>query len=89
MDPTKNKPIISAGRFSLFLDQSLETKGGNPCLKNQSLSKLFYTKGKLDLRDIWRIQNPKAKQYILGNKISLVLFKDAEITFLFLRISMK
>ena len=62
-DLTKNKPIIFAGDFNLFLDGSLEGKGGNPCLKKQSHSKLLHIKEKLNLCDIWQIRNPKAKQY--------------------------
>ena len=62
-DLTKNKPIIFAGDFNLFLNRSLEAKGGNPCLKKQSLSKVLNIKKKLNLCDIWRIRNPKAKQY--------------------------
>ena len=62
-DLTKNKSIIFAGDFNLVLDRSLETKGGNPCLKNQFLSKLFHIKEKLNLCDIWQIRNPKVKQY--------------------------
>ena len=60
---TKSKPIIFAGDFNLFLDRSLEAKGGNPCLKKQSLSKLHQSKEKLNLCDIWRIRGPKAKLY--------------------------
>ena len=63
LDLTKNKPRIFAGDFNLFLDQSLEAKGGNLCLKKQSLSKLLQVKEKLNLCDIWRIQNPRLKQY--------------------------
>ena len=55
--------MIFAGDFNLFLDRSLETKGGNACLKKQSLSKLLHIKEKLSFCDIWRIRNPKAKQY--------------------------
>ena len=62
-DLTRNKPIIFAADFNLFLDRSLETKGGNPYLKKQLLSKLLHIKEKLNLCDIWRIRNPKAKQY--------------------------
>ena len=62
-DLTRNKPIIFAADFNLFLDRSLETKGGNPYLKKQLLSKLLHIKEKLNLCDIWRILNPKAKQY--------------------------
>ena len=59
LDLTKNKPRIFAGDFNLFLDQSLEAKGGNLCLKKQSLSKLLQVKEKLNLCDIRRIQNPR------------------------------
>ena len=64
-DLTENKPIIFAGDFNLFLGRSLEAKGGNPCLKKQSLNKLLHIKEKLNLCDIWRIGNPKAKQYTI------------------------
>ena len=33
-DLTENKPILLAGDYNLFLDRSLEAKGGNPCLSN-------------------------------------------------------
>ena len=52
-DLTKNKSITFAGDFNLVLDRSLETKGGNACLKNQSLWKLFHIQEKLNLCDIW------------------------------------
>ena len=39
---TKSKNIIFSGYFNLFLDRSFETKGLNPCLKKQSLSKLLH-----------------------------------------------
>ena len=58
---TKNIPIIFAGDFHLFLNRSLETKGGNPCLEKQSLRKLLHKKEKLNLCDIWQIRNPKPK----------------------------
>ena len=57
------KPIIFAGDFNLLFNRSLQAKVGNPCLKKQSLSKLLDIKKKLNLCDIWRIRNPKAKQY--------------------------
>ena len=63
LDLTKNKPVIFADDFNLFLDWSLEAKGGNLCLKKQSLSKLLQIKEKLNLCDIWRIRNTKVKQY--------------------------
>ena len=62
-DLIKNKPIIFAGDFNLFLDRSLAAKGGNPRLKKQSLSELPHIKENLNSCDICRIRNPKAKQY--------------------------
>ena len=63
LDLTDNKPIIFAEDFNLFLDRSLEAKGGNHCLKKQSLSKLLHIKENLNLCYIWQIRNPKTKQY--------------------------
>ena len=88
-DLTKNKPIIFAGGFNLFLDRSLEAKGGNPCLKKQSLSKLLCIKEKLNLCDIWHIQNPKAKQYTFRQQRFSGFIQRCLITFLILRVSRK
>ena len=63
VDLTKNKSILFPGDFNMFFYVNLETKVGNPYLKKQSLSKLLHIKEKLNLCDIWRIWNPKAKQY--------------------------
>ena len=43
-DLTENKPIIFVGDFNLFLDGSLEAKGGHPFLKKQMLSKVLQIK---------------------------------------------
>ena len=37
------------------------TQGRNPILKKKSWTKLIEIKETLDLRDIWRIRNPKSK----------------------------
>ena len=55
LDLTDNKPIIFAEDFNLFLDRSLEAKGGNHCLKKQSLSKLLHIKENLNLCYSWQI----------------------------------
>ena len=44
----------------LFLNRSLDAKGGSPSLKKHSLLEI---KQKLDLCDIWRVRNPKKMQY--------------------------
>ena len=73
-DLTKNKPIIFTYDFNMFLDRRLEAKGGNPCLKKQSLSKFLYIKEKLNLCGIWQIRNPKAKQYTFRQQHFSVFF---------------
>ena len=54
--------------FQFVSWSKLEAKGGNPFLKENSLSKLLPIKEKLNLRDIWRIRNPKVKQYTFGQQ---------------------
>ena len=52
LDLSSEKHIIFAGDFNLFLDHSLDAKGGSPSLKEYSLNKLLEIKQKLDLRDM-------------------------------------
>ena len=56
------KHIIFAGDFNLFIDHSLDAKGGSPSLKKNSPSELLEIKQKLDLCDIWWIRNSEKKQ---------------------------
>ena len=63
LDLNSEKRIIFAGDFNLFLDRSLDAKGGSPSLKKHSLSKLLEIKQKLNLCNIWRVINPKQIQY--------------------------
>ena len=53
LDLSSEKHIIFAGDFNLFLDCSLDAKGGSPSLEKHSLSKLIEIKQKLDLYYIW------------------------------------
>ena len=86
---SSEKNIIFAGDFSLYLDCSLDAKGGSPSLKKHSLSKLLEIKQKLDLCDIWRVRNPKKCNILLGSNIFSVyllisynfqeVVKDSEI----------
>ena len=63
IDCFQSKRIIFAGDFSVIFDRRLDAKGGNPNIKNHSISKLIKIKEKMDLCDIWRIRNPKKKSY--------------------------
>ena len=66
---TKNKLVILAGYCNSFLDWSLEAKGGNPCLKKQSRSKLLHIKNKLNLQYVifGKSQILKQNNILLGN----------------------
>ena len=60
---TQNNNIICAGDFNLLFNIKLESYGGNPVFKKRSVRKIFELKETYNLTDIWRIRNPKAKQY--------------------------
>ena len=60
---TVNKNEILGGDFNLFFNTSFETQGGYPILKKKSLIELIEIKETLDLRDLWRIRNPKLKRF--------------------------
>ena len=57
------KNIIFAEDFNLFFDQKLESAGGNPILKKLAVSKLIELEESLNLCEIWRIRNPKFKEF--------------------------
>ena len=51
-----------------FFNVKLESYGGNPVFKKRSVGKIFELKETYNLTDIWRIRNPKAKQYTFRQK---------------------
>ena len=59
----QSKNIVLGGDFNVMFNISLESLGGNPCLKKKSIAKLIQIKEKFDLCDIWRIRNPKIKRF--------------------------
>ena len=59
----QSKNIVLGGDFNVTFDISLESLGGNPCLKMKSIAKLIQIKEKFDLCDIWRMRNPKIKRF--------------------------
>ena len=65
---TQNNNIICARDFNLFFNIKLESYGGNPNFKKRSVRKIFELKETYNLTDIWRIRNPKAKQYTFWQK---------------------
>ena len=60
---TQNNNIICVGDFNLLFNIKLESYGGNPVFKKHSVGKMSELKETYNLTIIWRIKNPKAKQY--------------------------
>ena len=61
-----DKLTVLAGDF--FFDASLDSYGGKPTLEKKSVAKYIELKENFDLRDIWRIRNPKTKRYNFRQK---------------------
>ena len=59
----QSKNIVLGGDFNVIFDISLESLGGNPCLKKKSIAKPIQIKEKSDLWNIWRNRNPKIKYF--------------------------
>ena len=77
------KNIIFAGDFNLFFDQKLESAGGNPILKKLAVSKLIELRESLNLRDKWRIRNPKSKAFTFQQRhFSGILQRRLEYLFI-------
>jgi exonuclease III len=55
--------VVLAGDFNIFFDKMLESIGGNPKTKVQSIARFIKLKEKYELCDIWRLQHPKEKRY--------------------------
>ena len=54
--------------FNLIFDSQLDSDGGNPRLKTQSLSKLISMMSENELCDIFRVRNPDVKRFTRRNK---------------------
>ena len=51
----QSKNIVLGGDINVVFDISLESLGGNPCLKKKSIAKLIQIREKFNLCDIWKI----------------------------------
>ena len=60
--------IILGGDFNFFFNLSLESCGGNPRIKNNSIAKFIEIKELFDLCDIWRVRNRTLKRYTFRQK---------------------
>ena len=55
--------FVFEGDWNLIFDKSLDALSGKPTLKRNAIVKLKSLMGKLDLVDIWRLQNPALKKF--------------------------
>ena len=58
-----NKSVVVGGDFNVILNPSLDSDGGKPVIKKKTIAKLIQITENLDLCDIWKIHNPKRKQF--------------------------
>ena len=59
----QNESVVLGGDFDALLNPSLNSEGGKSVIKKKIIAKLIHTTENLDLCDIWRIRNPKRKQF--------------------------
>ena len=59
---------IWGGDFNLIIDSELDSDGGNPRLKIQSLSKPVSIMSENELCDIFQVRNPDVKRFTWKNK---------------------
>ena len=59
----QNKCVVLGGDFNVILNPSLDLEGGKPVIKKRTIGKLIQITENLDLCDIWRIRNPKRRQF--------------------------
>ena len=63
--------IVIGGDFNFIQDIILDSSGGNPRLKLNSIAELLKTKQKYDLCDIFRVRKPLEKQFTFKKKLNL------------------
>ena len=63
-----NENMMLGISSNLLFDTSLKNQGKSLILKRKYLTKLFEIKETLDLRNIWRVRNPKSKHFIFHQK---------------------
>ena len=58
------KSVILVDDFNVILNLSVVWESGKPVIKKKTITKLIQITENLNLRDIWRIRNPKRKRFI-------------------------
>ena len=49
------------GDFNVIFDEKLDADGGNPNLKDKSITKIISMMSENDLCDIYRVRNPQSR----------------------------
>ena len=76
-----NTNVILGRDFSLFLNTSLKTQGGNSIFKKKSLAKFIETKETLDLRVYEELGSLNQSDLLSIKTTFLVVFKEDWIPF--------
>ena len=61
LDFKENTQFIWGGDFNVLFDEKLDADGGNPKLKDKSITKIISMMSENDLCDIYRVRNPQSR----------------------------
>ena len=63
LDFKENTKFIWGGDFNVIFYEKLDADGGNPKLKDKSITKIISMMSENDLCDIYRVRNPQSRRY--------------------------
>ena len=72
IDIDPDSKITFGGDMNVIFDILLESDGGNPFLKTNTLSRLEFLLQSYELCDIWRIRNKNTKRYTYRQRTSFI-----------------
>ena len=72
LDFKENTQFIWGGDFNVIFDEKLDADGGNPKLKDKSITKIISMMSENDLCDIYRVRNPQSRRYTWRCKKPLI-----------------
>ena len=72
LDFKENTQFIWGGDFNVIFDEKLDADGGNPKLKDKSITKIISMMSENDLCDIYRVRNPQSRRYTWRCKTPLI-----------------
>ena len=87
-EDVQNKSVVLGGIFNVIFNPFLDFEGGKPVIKKRPIAKLIQITRNLDLCNIWRIRNPKRKQFIFRQHYSIG-FIQRQLDFFFISNSLQ